>query len=160
MNLYLPEPFSSLVPRHSLAPHRTQHHTLIRLTCTDKSYYGEDADIFRPERWLDEKRPIGPPYHFSFGAGSRACTGIAISHRVLYISFARLLLHFKVLPAADGSLLDAHYARFNADTTQQTAHPHAYKIRLEPRLPAKEAADLRERCFEVSRATGEKMIYN
>ncbi|EMR68162.1 putative cytochrome p450 protein [Eutypa lata UCREL1] len=126
----------------------------------DKSYYGEDADIFKPERWLDEKRPIGPPYHFSFGAGLRACPAIAISHRLLYVSFSRLLLHFKVLPAADGSLLDAHYIRYNADTTQQTCHPHAYKIRLEPRVPGKDAADLVEKCFAASRANGEQMVYN
>ncbi|KAI1245644.1 hypothetical protein MGN70_012536 [Eutypa lata] len=126
----------------------------------DKSYYGEDADIFKPERWLDEKRPIGPPYHFSFGAGLRACPAIAISHRLLYVSFSRLLLHFKVLPAADGSLLDAHYIRYNADTTQQTCHPHAYKIRLEPRVPGKDAADLVETCFAASRANGEQMVYN
>ncbi|KAI6090974.1 phenylacetate 2-hydroxylase [Hypoxylon rubiginosum] len=123
----------------------------------DHSYYGEDAHIFRPERWLDEKRPIGPPYQFSFGAGSRACPAIAITNRLLYLAFSRLLLHFKVLPAADGSILDAHYIRYNSDTTQQTCHPKPFRIRLEPRQLGNSAM---EKCFASSRANGERMIYN
>lgn len=42
----------------------------------DKSVFGEDADIFRPERWLDpdeEKVRNMDRYHFVFGAGSRTC---------------------------------------------------------------------------------------
>jgi cytochrome P450 len=60
----------------------------------DKAVYGEDADVFRPERWLerdtsDMSRAFGCPsvylldansalldrYFLTFGAGSRACVG-------------------------------------------------------------------------------------
>ncbi|KAH9884071.1 phenylacetate 2-hydroxylase [Xylariomycetidae sp. FL2044] len=127
----------------------------------DKSFYGEDADVFRPERWLDEKRPIDPPYHFSFGAGSRACTAIPISNRLLYSAFARLMLHFRILPAADGSLLDAHYIRYNSDTTQQTCHPKEYRIRLEPRVSSERGGDaVMAKCFASSAANGEQIIFN
>lgn len=65
----------------------------------DKSVFGDDAEDFRPERWLDErkkhdmrkcdyfleqawlrglsltKRYISDRFFFSFGAGSRTCIG-------------------------------------------------------------------------------------
>ena len=38
----------------------------------DKKVYGEDAGIFRPERWLDEKiSKFLHEYEFSFGHGAR-----------------------------------------------------------------------------------------
>ncbi|KAH8892121.1 phenylacetate 2-hydroxylase [Thozetella sp. PMI_491] len=126
----------------------------------DKSYYGEDADTFRPDRWLDEKHPIGSPYHFSFGAGSRACPAIAISNRIIYITVARLILLFRILPAADGSLLDTDYVNYNEDTTQQTAHPRPYKIRLEPRNSGGVDESSLETCFALSRANASTMEFN
>jgi len=45
----------------------------------NEDVYGEDADIFRPERWLE--RETGPmhQYFFAFGAGARLCIGKNIS---------------------------------------------------------------------------------
>lgn len=68
------------------------------LTFADSAIYGPDAHVFRPERWTDpdlaDKVPA--PYHFSYGAGSRGCTAIAFSNRILYAIFARLILSFKI----------------------------------------------------------------
>ncbi|EOD49073.1 putative cytochrome p450 family protein [Neofusicoccum parvum UCRNP2] len=42
----------------------------------NKSIYGEDAEDFRPDRWLDEeKKHDMHRYSFVFGGGSRTCIG-------------------------------------------------------------------------------------
>jgi cytochrome P450 len=44
----------------------------------DKSVYGQDADQFRPERWLDddlERRRNMENLNFAFGGGPRVCLG-------------------------------------------------------------------------------------
>ncbi|KAH6711399.1 benzoate 4-monooxygenase cytochrome P450 [Leptodontidium sp. MPI-SDFR-AT-0119] len=44
----------------------------------DKSLYGEDADIWRPERWLEyspEKLKHLETYNITFGTGARSCPG-------------------------------------------------------------------------------------
>ena len=43
----------------------------------DHELYGEDADAFRPERWLEsEQRGLEfEAKQFSFGMGSRVCLG-------------------------------------------------------------------------------------
>lgn len=43
----------------------------------DKEFYGEDAEAFRPERWLENKEKgleleVG---QFTFGVGPRVCLG-------------------------------------------------------------------------------------
>lgn len=42
----------------------------------DKKVFGPDADTFRPERWLDEKRAKEmDKAMITFGAGNRTCVG-------------------------------------------------------------------------------------
>ena len=48
----------------------------------DKSTYGQDADVFRPERWLEaneERLKIMDRNFLAFGAGTRTCLGKNIS---------------------------------------------------------------------------------
>ncbi|KAL9025938.1 MAG: hypothetical protein Q9196_005318 [Gyalolechia fulgens] len=47
------------------------------LTNRNRDVFGDDADAFRPERWLedDERTKIMEKYIFTFGYGGRACIG-------------------------------------------------------------------------------------
>lgn len=47
----------------------------------EKSAFGQDADQFRPERWLgsDEERKAMEKYLLVFGAGTRTCIGKNVS---------------------------------------------------------------------------------
>ncbi|KAL4964520.1 cytochrome P450 [Aspergillus stella-maris] len=99
----------------------------------DKAAYGPDADIFRPERWLENStlKP-GPIYQYSFGAGSRMCPAVAMSNRVLYATYVRLLVHFKVTASEElPPVVD--YVGFNEDTSGQSAIPKRYRVKLELR---------------------------
>ncbi|CAL9752124.1 unnamed protein product [Musa acuminata subsp. burmannicoides] len=58
--------------------------------------WGEDAEIFRPERWLDDDGIFQPqsPYKFSaFQAGPRICVGKEVAYRQMK-TFAAVLLRF------------------------------------------------------------------
>lgn len=46
----------------------------------DRGVFGEDADVFRPERWLEEKRAKEMDKSIiTFGGGNRTCVGKNIS---------------------------------------------------------------------------------
>jgi cytochrome P450 len=44
----------------------------------DKKIYGDDAEIFRPQRWLEDGGDRGrlfDKYNMAFGFGTRSCLG-------------------------------------------------------------------------------------
>ncbi|KAM0897118.1 hypothetical protein ACQ4PT_022787 [Festuca glaucescens] len=65
--------------------------------------WGDDALVFRPERWLDEHGVFQPecPFKFTaFHAGPRICLGKEFAYRQMKI-FAAVLLRFFVLALLD-----------------------------------------------------------
>lgn len=64
----------------------------------DKSVYGEDAEVFKPERWLvsEEEKWRLQRFDFSFGFGSRACLGRNIAIMELNKVVASLMLGFEM----------------------------------------------------------------
>lgn len=65
--------------------------------------WGDDAQVFRPERWLDEHGVFQPesPFKFTaFQAGPRICLGKEFAYRQMKI-FAAVLLRFFVLALRD-----------------------------------------------------------
>lgn len=66
----------------------------------NRSVYGEDADVFRPERWQEEESSIGEnkmeQYFFTFGRGPRTCLGKNISLMEMNKLIPELVLRFDV----------------------------------------------------------------
>ncbi|KAF3902746.1 hypothetical protein AA313_de0203238 [Arthrobotrys entomopaga] len=63
----------------------------------DKSVYGEDADVWRPERWIEaseEEKKVMNRGLFTFGAGTRQCIGRNISLLEMYKLIPTLLQRF------------------------------------------------------------------
>ncbi|KAH0828225.1 hypothetical protein AYO21_03784 [Fonsecaea monophora] len=71
----------------------------------DKDVYGEDADLWIPERWLDddeEKVKMLERYNFAFGAGSRTCIGRHVAMLEISKLVPEVFRHFEV------ELVDRH----------------------------------------------------
>lgn len=70
----------------------------------DKEVFGEDADIYRPERWLEsegaepDRLSRMKQSMFQFGAGSRTCIGKNISLMETYKFIPTFLRKFEVRP--------------------------------------------------------------
>ena len=56
-----------------------------------RDVWGEDADCYRPERWL-ERKGVNPYEFFPFGGGHRTCVGLNQARQQLKILFAYMLL--------------------------------------------------------------------
>ena len=117
-------------------------------------HYGPDAANFNPERWLST---LNPPeevqasglQHFSFGAGSRACSGQLIASRLLYTALVRLICSFKIV-ASPTEPPNTDYVDYNQFKSALVAIPRDFKVRLIPRDPdttasCMKAAEIRTR---------------
>lgn len=83
----------------------------------------EDADEFRPERWLEQ--PDSPMYMYELGY--RMCAGCTLANREFYLLFIRLIHCFKI---EKFDPVDCHPVRRNMDPTILVAMLH----RTEPGL--------------------------
>ena len=106
----------------------------------DKGYWGADADVFNPERWLlldpetqwPQEISTEGLQHLSFGAGSRACSGLRVAVRVLYTALVRLISSFRV-EASETAPPTTDYVDYNRIKSGLVAQPREFKVRLVPR---------------------------
>lgn len=98
----------------------------------DKSWYGEDAWDFLPERFIDD---TGPLPHLTYGAGSRICPAVAISNRIMYAAVIRLTLAFQMRAStASGSRKPSlDMINFSDGHTAVLSPPREYDCNFEAR---------------------------
>ncbi|EME78794.1 uncharacterized protein MYCFIDRAFT_83850 [Pseudocercospora fijiensis CIRAD86] len=92
----------------------------------DEEIWGSDAEVFRPERWLE--KPDAPL--FTYGMGYRMCAGSLLANRELYLVLMRMLSCFEILPYGE---VDVHPVRGSCDPKSLVAMPERYQVRFVPR---------------------------
>lgn len=106
-----------------------------KITQPDTDYWGPDAAIFNPERWLSadltEKSSSSTP-HLSFGAGSRSCPGATIASKLIYSALFRILSLYKV-EASETKPPNTDYVDYNAIKSALVAIPRDFEVKLSPR---------------------------
>lgn len=88
---------------------------------------------FNPERWIDANGQISftakAYQHFSFGAGSRMCSGYSFAVKEMYIFMVKFLLMFEVHPP-DSKLMIADPFLSNENAHATSFEPRSHNIRL------------------------------
>jgi phenylacetate 2-hydroxylase len=106
-------------------------------------YWGPNASIFDPERWLEPltASDSGPRYieksvsntpHLSFGAGSRSCPGATIASKLISGALFRIISLYKI-EASTTEPPNTDYIDYNAVKSALVAIPRDFKIKLTPR---------------------------
>ncbi|KAI0855331.1 cytochrome P450 [Xylaria cubensis] len=102
---YVPEPGLNL-PDSSFIPAGTAIGVNPYVIGRNKKVWGPDADMFRPDRWLQGEEESDKDYHermklfnaadLTFGGGARVCIGRHIAYLEVYKVVATLITNFKI----------------------------------------------------------------
>ncbi|KAI4756293.1 hypothetical protein E4T52_11608 [Aureobasidium sp. EXF-3400] len=104
----------------------------------------KDAEVFRPERWIEQ--PDAPL--FTYGVGYRMCAGSLLANRELYLVFMRMLSSFEI---QKGTEVETHPVKGSSDPTSLVCLPHRYEVKFRPRNEVK----LREQVAAREKIVGE-----
>ncbi|KAF8356667.1 hypothetical protein PRIPAC_91662 [Pristionchus pacificus] len=91
-----------------------------------KELWGEDADEFRPERWLESDKRVAAINFLTFGAGPRLCIGMRLATMEEKIVLAHLLRRFDVVADENVSELKL--------VGSLTTTPEAVPVKIRPRV--------------------------
>ncbi|CZT46424.1 uncharacterized protein RSE6_06850 [Rhynchosporium secalis] len=100
-------PAGGVVFNEQLIPAGTALASSPWITMRDPEVYGEDAAIFRPERWMEvepERKRDWDRWDFHWGFGSRTCLGKHIATIEIFKCVFELLRTFEILMNNDGVL--------------------------------------------------------
>ena len=91
----------------------------------DKQLWGPDADLFRPERWLDGAE-APPNAYYPFGGGPRICIGMRLAMLEEKMALVHLMRRFRLLKCAETEMELKL-------TGQVVLNPRAIHVKLEQR---------------------------
>ncbi|XP_006454581.1 hypothetical protein AGABI2DRAFT_114327 [Agaricus bisporus var. bisporus H97] len=96
VNIPLDEPIPGTEDTQIVIPKGTLLVIPLNIVHRDPEVWGSDADIFRPERWLERKKSQLRHKHelLTFSEGPRACIGKAFAMAEVKILMVTLLQHF------------------------------------------------------------------
>ncbi|PQE28626.1 cytochrome P450 monooxygenase protein [Rutstroemia sp. NJR-2017a BBW] len=100
-------PAGGVVFNEQLIPAGTALASSPWITMRDPEVYGEDAAVFRPERWVEvepERKQDWDRWDFHWGFGSRTCLGKHIATIEIFKCVFELLRTFEILMNKDGVL--------------------------------------------------------
>jgi phenylacetate 2-hydroxylase len=94
--------------------------------------------------------------HFSFGAGSRACSGQIIASRLLYTALIRIICSYRIV-ASEAAPPNTDYVDYNQFKSALVAIPRDFKVRLIPRdgMQGGEMEGTMAECLEEARGRTE-----
>lgn len=87
-------------------------------TCKSPKYFGDDAEIFRPERWLGDSEEVkrNESYHMPFSIGPRSCIGRHIALMEISKAVSQLLHLFNfTVTVPSGELRYRSYSLIQPD---------------------------------------------
>ncbi|ESK85430.1 cytochrome p450 [Moniliophthora roreri MCA 2997] len=107
----------------------------------DPATYGQDPDVFRPERFLNEDgtHKESPPDtkdegHYSFGFGRRICPGRHLASNIV-LSFAIVLWAAKLEPGKDAHGNEVPISISNDQAIGFLSRVPAYHVSAKARFP-------------------------
>ncbi|KAI0301926.1 cytochrome P450 [Multifurca ochricompacta] len=108
----------------------------------DRAVFGDDADEFRPERYINEKGELltGPTEgnqdnHLTFGFGRRACPGKHLANDALFIDTARILWAINLERTRDENGNEMPLDTDSFEGSGVVIRPLPFDCRFTPRFP-------------------------
>jgi len=87
----------------------------------DERVYGSDADLFRPERFIDD--PDLP--HAAYGFGTRMCAGVHLANKQLHVLLLRLIWSFRIEVSREMAVNNQQMRPLEVRQLPSSPHPEA-----------------------------------